>query len=105
MLVPRGGGASLAVDAFLHRNRVRPDSLYGGDDGEDDEEALQQGRRHPPHGVFHAHAHDMAYLEEWVGEMLNITRCIDGGKGDEARDGPPRYVFLVCWLGSNSGSK
>lgn len=90
MPVPEDGGASLAVDAFLHRNQAPPDCPYGEDDVDDDEEARQLARRPSPHGVFHAHAHDMAYLEEWIGEMLNITRGVDGGKGDGARDGPPR---------------
>lgn len=90
MPVPEDGAASIAVDAFLHTNRAPPDCPYGGEDVDDDEEeARQEARRPQPHGVFHAHAHDMAYLEEWIGEMLNITRSIDGGKEDGARCGPP----------------
>ncbi|CAM9635421.1 unnamed protein product, partial [Ectocarpus sp. 12 AP-2014] len=75
---PEDAGASLAVDAFLIKNRV-PDSDYDpqnaggttGDDGTRD--------RHP-RGVFHAHAHDMAYLEQWIGEMLDIRRDVSGGE-------------------------
>lgn len=83
------GGASLAVDAFLHKNRAPPAGSYGGEDVSDDEE-VEQRRKPPPPGVFHAHAHDMAYLEQWIGEILNITRGTDGGEADGARSGPPR---------------
>lgn len=94
--VPKdGGGGSLAVDAFLHRNRAPPSGPYGveAQDEDQDEGARQRGPRRPlPHGIFHAHAHDMAYLEEWIGEILNISRDTDGGKGDEdgVRGGRPR---------------
>lgn len=30
--------------------------------------------------MFHAHAHDMAYLEQWIGEMLDIRRDVSGGE-------------------------
>lgn len=84
-LVPEDGAASLAVDAFLYKNRAPPDNEYGGEEADNNE---TRGRPHRP-GVFHAHAHDMAYLEEWIGEMLNIWRDIDGVAVDGPKRGPP----------------
>lgn len=103
MPVPEDGGASLAVDAFLHTSQAPPDCPCGEEEEVDDgeEAARQEERQHQPHGVFHAHAHDMAYLEEWIGEMLNISR--NGGVGVRAgaRCGQPRkargWVFSFLW--------
>lgn len=92
MPVPEDGSASLAVDAFLHRNTAPCAYPCDGEDVDDEEEeAQQQTQRPPPHGVFHAHAHDMAYLEEWIGEILNVTRDEDDGKGKGAPGGLSRY--------------
>ncbi|CAN0066224.1 unnamed protein product, partial [Pylaiella littoralis] len=84
-LVPEDGAASLAVDAFLHKSTAPPDNEHGGEDADNSE---TRGPAHP-HGVFHAHAHDMAYLEEWIGEMLNISRNTDGTVADGPKRGPP----------------
>lgn len=82
---PEDGAASLAVDAFLHKNTAPPDNRYGGEDADNKK---TRGQPHP-HGVFHAHAHDMAYLEEWIREMLNIWRDIDGTAKDAPKRAPP----------------
>ncbi len=78
--VPEGEGSSLAVDAFLHKSRASSYPFYGDGEEDDDDEARQRHRLQP-HGVFHAHAHDMAYLEEWIGEILDVGRDVDGGHG------------------------
>lgn len=78
--VPEGEGSSLAVDAFLHKNRAPSYPFYGDGEGDGDDEARQRYRPQP-HGVFHAHAHDMAYLEEWIGEILDVGRDVEGGQG------------------------
>ena len=87
--IPEDGGSSLAVDAFLFRNTAQSADPCA-EDADDEEEARQQGQTHSTQGVFHAHAHDMAYLEEWIGEILNLTRDADGGKKRGAPAGPPR---------------
>lgn len=77
---PEGGGSSLAVDAFLHKNRAP--SYPSCEEGEEDNNYEACKRHRPqPHGVFHAHAHDMAYLEEWIGEILDIGCEVEGGQG------------------------
>lgn len=67
-------GTSLALNAFLHKNQEDTIPGCGGDDANDK----------LPHGVFHAHAHDMAFLEQWIGEMLDLSRSKIGKS-----DGPP----------------
>lgn len=58
----RGKGASLALDAYMHKNQG-PSAPGAVEDGD---------RNKRPHGVFHAHAHDMQYLEQWLGDMLDL---------------------------------
>lgn len=54
--------------------------MYGGEDP-----AINMARHLQPQGIFHAHAHDMAYLEEWIGDILNLRRDNDrGGTGHSA---------------------
>lgn len=70
-------GASLAVDAFLHKSKEPPASQSDQSGGYDPDGA-QRG-----HGVFHAHAHDMEFLAQWIGEMLDLTKqCGINGKRD-----------------------
>lgn len=90
MPAPEDGASSLAVDAFLYTNNAPSAYPCPGEDVDDEEEARQQMQRTPPHGVFHAHAHDMAYLEEWIAEILNVTRDVGDGKGNGAPGGRPR---------------
>ncbi|CAM9185901.1 unnamed protein product [Ectocarpus fasciculatus] len=87
---PQDGGASLAVDAFLIKNRV-PDSEYDPQNAGDTTTDGGARDRHP-HGVFHAHAHDMAYLEQWIGEMLmlDIRRDVGGGEAVGPEGGQPK---------------
>lgn len=60
-------GRSLALDAFLHENR-KPWTA-GAAEGGNQHKYLTAG----PHGMFHAHAHDMSYLEQWLGDVLDLT--------------------------------
>lgn len=77
--VPDISGASLAVDAYLHENK-------GPQIPQSDVHALGHGERGSADGpergyagVFHSHAHDMEYLSEWMGEMLDLTRGVNDG--------------------------
>lgn len=67
-------GSSIALDAYLHENKARPTSYYAEDRGDSDQ----------LHGIFHAHAHDMPYLEQWMGEMLDLRNATP-----DRPDGPP----------------
>ena len=75
--VPDVTGASLAVDAFLHKSQEPPTS-QSDQSGRYDPDGAQRG-----HGVFHAHAHDMTFLAQWMGEMLDLNKqCGINGKRD-----------------------
>lgn len=69
--IPHVSGASLAVDAYLHKSKEPPAPQSDGYDPD----GAQRG-----HGVFHAHAHDMEFLAQWIREMLDLNKqCgIDG---------------------------
>lgn len=56
-------GASLALDAFMLKTCDLPDT--GCQSG------AQPVRRL---GVFHAHSHDMPFLDQWIGEILDLRQ-------------------------------
>lgn len=63
-------GESFTVDAYLQKSCERPASGY-----------LHDMTSNRTYGLFHAHAHDMKFLDQWMEELLDLKQdghCTNG---------------------------